>query len=54
VENIRDTGSRRLEVQRSFGGPEWQTLQLEIAKPEADEIERAGCGRDRGLRTRRT
>jgi hypothetical protein len=23
----------------SFGGREWQTLQLEIAKPEADEIE---------------
>jgi hypothetical protein len=39
VENIRDTGSRRLEVQLSFGGREWQTLQLEIAKPEADEIE---------------
>ncbi|WP_028065615.1 nucleotidyl transferase AbiEii/AbiGii toxin family protein [Solirubrobacter soli] len=39
VEDIRDTGSRRLEVQLSFGGPEWQTLQLEIAKPEADEIE---------------
>lgn len=39
VESIRDTGSRRLEVQLSFGGREWQTLQLEIAKPEADEIE---------------
>ena len=39
VEDIRDTGSRRLEVQLSFGGREWQTLQLEIAKPEADEIE---------------
>ena len=39
VEDIRDTGSRRLEVQVSFGGREWQTLQLEIAKPEADEIE---------------
>jgi hypothetical protein len=39
VEDIRDTGSRRLEVQLSFAGREWQTLQLEIAKPEADEIE---------------
>jgi hypothetical protein len=39
IEDIRDTGSRRLEVQLSFGGREWQTLQLEIAKPEADEIE---------------
>ena len=39
VEDIRDTGSRRLDVQVSFGGREWQTLQLEIAKPEADEIE---------------
>jgi hypothetical protein len=39
IEDIRDTGSRRFEVQVSFGGREWQTLQLEIAKPEADEIE---------------
>ena len=39
VEHIRDTGSRRLEVQLSFGGRDWQTLQLEIANPEADEIE---------------
>lgn len=39
LEDIRDTGSRRLEVQVSFGGREWQTLQLEIARPEADEIE---------------
>jgi hypothetical protein len=39
VEEIRDTGSRRLDVQLSFAGREWQTLQLEIAKPEADEIE---------------
>lgn len=30
---------RRLEVQLSFGGREWQTLRLEISKPEADEIE---------------
>jgi Nucleotidyl transferase AbiEii toxin, Type IV TA system len=39
VEDIRDTGSRRLEVQLSFGGRDWQTLQLEIGKLEADEIE---------------
>jgi hypothetical protein len=39
LEQIRDTGSRRLDVQVSFAGREWQTLQLEIAKPEADEIE---------------
>ena len=39
VVDIRDTGSRRLDVQVSFGEREWQTLQLEIAKPEADEIE---------------
>jgi hypothetical protein len=39
VEDIRDTGSRRLEVQLGFGGRDWQTLQLEIAMPEADEIE---------------
>jgi hypothetical protein len=39
VEDIRDTGSQRLEVQLSFGGRGWQTLQLEVAKPEAEEIE---------------
>jgi hypothetical protein len=39
VEYIRDTGSRRLEIQLSFAGRDWQTLQLEVAKPEADEIE---------------
>jgi hypothetical protein len=39
VAPIRETGSRRLEVHLSFGGREWQTLQLEIAKPEDDEIE---------------
>jgi hypothetical protein len=39
AEEIRDTGSRRLEIMLSFAGREWQTLQLEIAKPEADEIE---------------
>lgn len=39
VESIRETGSRRVAVQVSFGGREWQTLQLEIAPPEADEVE---------------
>ena len=33
------TPVRRLDVQLSFSGRERQTLQLEIAKPEADEIE---------------
>ena len=37
--DIRNTGSRRLDVQLSFAGREWRTLQLEIAKPEADEAE---------------
>ncbi|RKQ84990.1 nucleotidyltransferase AbiEii toxin of type IV toxin-antitoxin system [Solirubrobacter pauli] len=39
VGDIRDTGSRRLLIQLSFGGRDWQTLQVEIARPEADEIE---------------
>jgi hypothetical protein len=39
LKDIRDASSRRLEVQVSFGGRDWQTLQLEVAKPEADEIE---------------
>lgn len=39
VEDIRDTGSRRLTVQVEFGGREWQTLQLEVAQPEAAEPE---------------
>ena len=39
VEDIRDTGSRRLEIQLSFAGRDWQTLQLEVARPEADEME---------------
>lgn len=39
VEDIRETGSRRLASQVSFGGREWQTLQLEIAPPEAEEVE---------------
>lgn len=39
VEEIRDTGSRRLAVQVEFAGASWQTLQLEVARPEADEVE---------------
>ncbi len=39
VEEIRDTGNRRLAVQVSFAGREWQTLQVEVARPEAVETE---------------
>jgi hypothetical protein len=39
VEEIRDTGSRRLSVQVEFGGRDWQTLQIEVAQPEAAEPE---------------
>ncbi len=39
VEEIRDTGSRRLQVQVEFAEKPWQTLQLEVAQPEADEPE---------------
>lgn len=39
VENIRETGSRRLFVQVSFAGKDWQTLQIEVARPEATEAE---------------
>ncbi len=39
IEDIRDTESRRMSVQLSFGGRDWQTLQVEIARPEVDEIE---------------
>jgi Nucleotidyl transferase AbiEii toxin, Type IV TA system len=39
IERIRDTNSRRLAVQVSFGNRDWQTLQLEIGPPEADEAE---------------
>lgn len=39
VEEIRETGTRRLRVQVSFGGRAWQTLQVEVARPEADELE---------------
>jgi len=39
VEDIRETGSRRLFVQVSFAGKDWQTLQIEVARPEATEAE---------------
>lgn len=39
VEEIRDTGSRRLQVQVEFAEKPWQTLRLEVARPEADEPE---------------
>lgn len=39
VEDIRDTGSRRLSVQVGFAGRDWQTLQIEVARPEAVESE---------------
>jgi hypothetical protein len=39
VEDIRETGSRRLSVQVSFAGKDWQTLQIEVAPPEATEAE---------------
>ena len=36
-QDIRDTGSIRLALQVSFQQRAWQTLTVEIAKPEADE-----------------
>ncbi|HWI95189.1 MAG TPA: nucleotidyl transferase AbiEii/AbiGii toxin family protein [Solirubrobacterales bacterium] len=39
AEDIRETGSRRLFVQVSFAGKDWQTLQIEVARPEATEAE---------------
>lgn len=39
VEEIRETGSRRLLVQVGFAGKDWQTLQIEMARPEATEPE---------------
>ncbi len=39
VEDIRETGSRRVFVQVSFAGKDWQTLQIEVARPEATEAE---------------
>lgn len=39
VEDIRDTGSRRLFIQVEFAGANWQTLKLEVARPEVAEPE---------------
>jgi hypothetical protein len=39
IEDIRETGSRRLFVQVGFAGKDWQTLQVEVARPEATEPE---------------
>jgi hypothetical protein len=39
VEDIRETGSRRLAIQVEFAGSSWQTLQLEVARPEVAEAE---------------
>lgn len=39
IDAIRETGSRRVAIQVSFAGRDWQTLQLEIGPPEADEVE---------------
>jgi hypothetical protein len=39
VEDIRDTGSRRLAIQVEFAGSSWQSLQLEVAPPEMAEAE---------------
>jgi len=36
-QDIRDTGSKRLTLQVSFQQRGWQTLTVEIARPEADE-----------------
>jgi hypothetical protein len=39
IEDIRETGSRRLLVQVGFAGKDWQTLQIEVARHEATEPE---------------
>jgi hypothetical protein len=39
LEPIRETGSHRFEVQVSFRGKSWETLQVEVAGPEVDEVE---------------
>lgn len=39
IEDIRDTGSRRLAIQVEFAGSSWQTLQLEVTRPEVAEVE---------------
>jgi len=36
-QDIRDTGSRRIALQVSFQQRAWQTLTVEIGRPEADE-----------------
>jgi len=38
-EAIRETGTTRLVLQASFRQRTWQTLTIEIARPEADEID---------------
>lgn len=37
AQDIRDTGSRRIALQVSFQQRAWQTLTVEIGRPEADE-----------------
>jgi hypothetical protein len=37
AQDIRDTGSRRIALQVSFQQRGWQTLTVEIGRPEADE-----------------
>jgi hypothetical protein len=39
LEPIRETGSHRFEVQVSFRGKSWETIQVEVAGPEAEEVE---------------
>lgn len=39
IEEIRDTGSRRLAIQVEFASSNWQTFQLEVARPEIAEAE---------------
>lgn len=39
LESIRETGSKRFDVQVTFHGKGWETIQVEVAPPEADEAE---------------
>jgi len=39
LEPIRETGSHRFDVQVSFHGKSWETIQVEAAPAEADEAE---------------
>jgi hypothetical protein len=39
IEDIRDTESRRLAIQVEFAGSNWQTLHLEVSRPEWAEVE---------------